>query len=67
MPVSDHVPPVSAAPNPFDTVRLNVSEAYTSLGGGSVDEVTVTDRLSLSVRPPSSVTVSATEYVPAVA
>ena len=49
VPESDHVPPVSAAPNPFDTVRLNVSDASTPFGGGSVDELTVTERLVVPV------------------
>ncbi len=56
------MPPVSAAPH-LDVVRPKLSLATTLLTGA----VTVTDLVIVSVRPPLSVTVSFTEYVPAAA
>src|SRR5690625_160402 len=58
-PSDDHAPPTSAEPPPLATVRSNASDAAnTSL-------VTVTDCDTVCVAPSSSVTVSATGYVPA--
>src|SRR5690606_2917361 len=63
--VVTQAPPRSALPQPEATVRENASRATTSgAGGGSV---TVTLTVTVPVAPSSSVTVSSTGYVPAVA
>src|SRR5699024_6308160 len=65
-PVTDHAPPSSAEPQPFDSERSKSSSATTTSSAGSSGAAsTVTDWVTVSVAPSESVTVSDTSYVPA--